>query len=203
MRPPRPVPFTCARLTPFSLASLRTSGEERIFWPSAVTSSSSSCTAGAAGAGVAGAAACAGADGAATGTAAGALAAPPMRPTTEFTWTVVPAWALISVSTPLAGAGISASTLSVEISNSGSSRWTLSPTFFSHFVMVPSKMDSPIWGITMSVAGPLAATGAGDGGAAAGALVSAAVGAEFLAAGVAGVATADPAASITPTTVFT
>src|SRR5208282_2410788 len=55
---------------------------------------------------------------------------------------------------PLAGAGISASTLSVEISKSGSSRWTLSPTFLSHLVMVPSKMDSPIWGMTTSVAGP-------------------------------------------------
>src|SRR5437899_6164059 len=53
--------------------------------------------------------------------------------------------------TPEAGAGISASTLSVEISNSGSSRWILSPGFFSHLVMVPSTMDSPIWGITMSV----------------------------------------------------
>src|SRR5208282_3795247 len=51
-----------------------------------------------------------------------------------------------------AGAGISASTLSVEISNRGSSRWTLSPGFFSHLVMVPSKIDSPIWGMTTSVA---------------------------------------------------
>src|SRR6202171_287100 len=52
---------------------------------------------------------------------------------------------------PEAGAGISASTLSVEISNSGSSRCTLSPGFFSHLVIVPSTMDSPIWGMTMSV----------------------------------------------------
>jgi hypothetical protein len=41
--------------------------------------------------------------------------------------------------------------LSVEISNRGSSRWTLSPVFFSHLVIVPSKIDSPIWGITTSV----------------------------------------------------
>jgi hypothetical protein len=27
----------------------------------------------------------------------------------------------------------------------------LSPVFFSHLVMVPSKIDSPIWGITTSV----------------------------------------------------
>ena len=46
--------------------------------------------------------------------------------------------------TPAAGAGISASTLSVEISNSGSSRCTLSPTFLSHLVTVPSAIDSPI-----------------------------------------------------------
>src|SRR5450432_549919 len=52
---------------------------------------------------------------------------------------------------PDAGAGISASTLSVEISKRGSSRCTLSPGFFSHLVMVPSKIDSPIWGMTISV----------------------------------------------------
>ena len=47
--------------------------------------------------------------------------------------------------------GISVSTLSVEISNSGSSRSTWSPGFFSHLVSVPSTMLSPIWGITTSV----------------------------------------------------
>src|SRR4029077_10054704 len=72
-------------------------------------------------------------------------------PTTVFTPTVVPSVTLISCNTPEAGAGISASTLSVEISKRGSSRWTLSPGFFSHFVMVPSTMDSPIWGMMMSV----------------------------------------------------
>jgi hypothetical protein len=41
--------------------------------------------------------------------------------------------------------------LSVEISNKGSSRSTLSPTFFIHLVMVPSAMDSPIWGMMTSV----------------------------------------------------
>jgi hypothetical protein len=66
--------------------------------------------------------------------------------------TVCPSPTLISFSTPAEGDGISASTLSVEISNSGSSRSTLSPGFFSHLVMVPSKMLSPIWGITMSTA---------------------------------------------------
>src|SRR6185437_7489825 len=58
----------------------------------------------------------------------------------------------MSCKTPEAGAGISASTLSVEISKRGSSRWTLSPGFFSHLVMVPSTIDSPIWGMMISVA---------------------------------------------------
>jgi len=48
---------------------------------------------------------------------------------------------LISVNVPAAGDGISASTLSVEISKSGSSRWTVSPGFLSHLVIVPSKID--------------------------------------------------------------
>src|SRR5438477_9763190 len=57
----------------------------------------------------------------------------------------------MSCRVPEAGAGISASTLSVEISKRGSSRCTLSPGFFSHLVIVPSKIDSPIWGMTISV----------------------------------------------------
>src|SRR5690348_3561263 len=68
-----------------------------------------------------------------------------------LTCTVLPSPTMISCKTPEAGAGISASTLSVEISNRGSSRWTLSPGFLSHFVIVPSKMDSPIWGMMTSV----------------------------------------------------
>src|SRR5579863_1729163 len=75
-----------------------------------------------------------------------------MIATTVCIGTVLPSPTLISLSTPADGDGISASTLSVEISNSGSSRSTLSPGFFSHLVMVPSKMLSPIWGITMSTA---------------------------------------------------
>ena len=77
---------------------------------------------------------------------------PSSRATTVFTSTVSPSLNLTSVSVPAAGEGISASTLSVEISNSGSSRSTCSPTFFNHFVIVPSAMDSPICGITTSVA---------------------------------------------------
>jgi len=55
------------------------------------------------------------------------------------------------VSTPAIGDGISASTLSVEISKSGSSRLTVSPIFLSHLVTVPSAMDSPICGMITSV----------------------------------------------------
>src|SRR5207302_8293407 len=51
---------------------------------------------------------------------------------TVFTCTVVPSATFCSTSTPAAGEGISASTLSVEISKKGSSRETLSPGFFSH-----------------------------------------------------------------------
>ena len=100
---------------------------------------------------------CGGLRGAGCGGRRAAAAAAPspaasMVPTTVWMGTVLPSPTLISFSTPAEGDGISASTLSVEISNSGSSRSTLSPGFFSHLVMVPSKMLSPIWGITMSTA---------------------------------------------------
>ena len=54
------------------------------------------------------------------------------------------------------GAGTSVSTLSVEISSSGSSAWTSSPTCLSHFVMVPSETETPICGMTTSTAVPVA-----------------------------------------------
>ena len=44
----------------------------------------------------------------------------------------------------------------------GSSRATVSPTFLSHLVSVPSVMDSPICGMRTSVPGP-EASGAGGG----------------------------------------
>src|SRR5215467_15598809 len=105
----------------------------------------------------AGAGAGLGASLAGTGAAAGAgaaaeLPAASMVATTVLMGTVWPSLILISFSTPAEGEGISASTLSVEISKSGSSRSTLSPGFFSHLVMVPSKMLSPIWGMTTSAA---------------------------------------------------
>ena len=74
-----------------------------------------------------------------------------MVPTTVLTATVSPSLTLISVSTPAAGAGISASTLSVVISKSGSSRSTESPTFLIQRTIVPSAIDSPIWGMTTDV----------------------------------------------------
>ena len=83
--------------------------------------------------------------------ATAASPASPMVATTLLTGTVSPSLTLISVRTPDAGDGISASTLSVEISNSGSSRSIESPTFLIHRTMVPSAIDSPIWGITTSV----------------------------------------------------
>ena len=87
----------------------------------------------------------------AAGADADAEPASSMEQTTVLIWTVAPSATLISFKVPAAGEGISASTLSVEISKSGSSRWTVSPGFLSHLVMVPSVMDSPIWGMTTSV----------------------------------------------------
>ncbi len=84
------------------------------------------------------------------------LRPPPITATTVLMVTVAPSATLISVRVPATGEGISASTLSVEISKIGSSRWTVSPTFFSHLVMVPSVMDSPICGMRTSVPGPAA-----------------------------------------------
>ena len=94
------------------------------------------------GAGVAGAGAAAGA-----GVAAGALSAAPMTASSAPTRTVSSSCALIESRTPDAGAGISVSTLSVEISSSGSSATTVSPTFFSQRVIVPSVTLSPSWGM--------------------------------------------------------
>src|SRR6202453_3482305 len=109
--------------------------------------------------------------------AAGWPSASPITPTTVLIWTVLPSAILTSVSTPLAGEGISASTLSVEISNRGSSRCTVSPCFFSHLVMVPSNIDSPIWGIITSVrAGAAVAAGAAGAGEDAGAAEAAGAG---------------------------
>ena len=76
----------------------------------------------------------------------------PMTATTVPTSTVEPASTLISSKIPSAGEGISASTLSVDISKRASSRSTRSPTAFNQVVIVPSAIDSPIWGSTTSCA---------------------------------------------------
>ena len=68
------------------------------------------------------------------------------------TSTVSPSWTRISAITPDAGDGTSVSTLSVEISSRLSSALICSPTCLSHFVIVPSETDTPIWGMTTSVA---------------------------------------------------
>ncbi len=74
-----------------------------------------------------------------------------------MTWptvTVSPASARISAIVPVAGAGTSASTLSVEISTSVSSSSTLSPACLAHSRIVPSLTDSPIAGICTSIVSP-------------------------------------------------
>ena len=76
------------------------------------------------------------------------------RSTASFvpTSTVSPSGTRICVRTPLAGLGTSVSTLSVEISSSASSAAIASPSAFSHFVIVPSETETPIWGMTTSTA---------------------------------------------------
>ena len=66
---------------------------------------------------------------------------------------------------PATGDGTSVSTLSVEISKSGSSRSTASPSAFSHFRIVPSTIVSPSCGIWIDVIGllPRAARGSPSG----------------------------------------
>jgi hypothetical protein len=73
------------------------------------------------------------------------------------TGAVSPAPTRISSSTPSYGLGISESTLSVDTSNSGSSKATVSPAFFSQLPMVPSVTVSPSLGIVMSCTSPVGA----------------------------------------------
>src|SRR3954453_14176720 len=98
-------------------------------------------------------------------TAAGAeplMAAPasPIRASTAPTGTVSPSGTTISSSTPSYGLGISESTLSVETSNSGSSKATVSPTDLSQRPTVPSVTDSPSFGMVISCAAAETAAGA-------------------------------------------
>ncbi len=84
----------------------------------------------------------------------GATSVPSGAITASFvpTSTVSPSWTRISASTPDPGDGTSVSTLSVEISSRLSSALICSPTCLSHFVTVPSETDTPIWGMTTSIA---------------------------------------------------
>ena len=69
------------------------------------------------------------------------------------TWptsTVSSGWARMLVTTPLAGAGTSASILSVETSTTVSPSATSWPSETRHSRIVPSVTDSPIWGIWTS-----------------------------------------------------
>src|SRR5437899_3887446 len=174
-RPANPVPGMVEMSSWCSAAILRTSGVERRRSRSSAVSAPSPL--GGTGAGFAGGAAAGtappeaagarwaaaegGADTAAAGagarwaaaeggTGVAALLSVSITATSVWTGTVWPSCTLISASTPAVGAGISASTLSVEISNSGSSRFTSSPSFLSHLLKVPSAIDSPIWGINTS-----------------------------------------------------
>src|SRR5262245_37593951 len=159
-RPLMPVPLIRLMSTLCSFAMRRTSGGVRCLpssfasgCPAAASGSAVTPVAGEAGDCPAEAAPAAKADAAPEAVSAGGTFSPadPITATTEFTGTVSPSLTLISVSTPAPGDGISASTLSVEISKRGSSRSTLSPIFLIHRTMVPSAIDSPICGITTLV----------------------------------------------------
>ena len=84
----------------------------------------------------------------------GAAPASPILPSSPPTGTVSSSSAVMERSVPATGDGISVSTLSVDTSTSGSSTSTLSPTFFSHRVTVPSVTDSPSSGILTGVDEP-------------------------------------------------
>src|SRR3954452_17491931 len=125
-------------------------GAPRVGVEGAGASGAAGAPAGVAGLGGTGAAGL-GAAGAFAGRVAAALESVSMRATTVCTATVCPSCTRISASTPAFGAGISASTLSVEISKMGSSRCTCSPTFFIQRERVPSAIDSPICGMMTSI----------------------------------------------------
>src|SRR5207249_1326264 len=142
-RPPRPLPWMDVGSMPRSAASLRTAGDRR-----ACSSPPGARWAGAAvGAGAAaGAAAGAGAALGVAGAGAGAAAAAPVSiwAITAPTRTTWPSPASILTSVPSNGDGISALTLSVTTSTIGSSRFTNSPSRFSHFSTVPSVTEPPL-----------------------------------------------------------
>ena len=138
MRPSGPVPLTCLRSIPCAAATRAATGVTLM--PSGVRTVSASP----AGADLRSAPAC--------GATAGLAPLPDViRAITWPTWTVSPASASSSVIVPEAGAGTSASTLSVEISTIVSSSATSSPGCLAHSRIVPSETDSPIAGISISI----------------------------------------------------
>jgi hypothetical protein len=153
MRPPGPLGRTDDAGTPASSSRRRTIGEA--VWPLLDLPDPFSCSAPAGSSETAGAGVGVGTstDASAAGTAgtsttgpavgAGASASPPIVATAAPTATVSPSAARIDVRTPAAGEGTSESTLSVEISKSGSSRATESPTALNQRVTMPSVTDSP------------------------------------------------------------
>src|SRR5581483_6565882 len=180
MRPPVPVPTTCDRSTPCSSASRRTSGDRicdlgprsgRPLAPATDGAAAAPVGVGSSGEAVWGGARGGADSGASPPPRAGAAgaaetpavcAAPGEAPTPDssisasgvLTATVWPSGTRIFVSTPAAGEGTSVSTLSVEISNRGSSRATVSPSRLSHLRMVPSTTVSPSWGMVTVVMCP-------------------------------------------------
>ena len=88
-----------------------------------------------------------GAAGAATGAGADAPALSAITASSAPTATVWSTATTIFVRTPATGDGISVSTLSVDTSRSGSSTATMSPSFLSQRVTVPSLTLSPRAGI--------------------------------------------------------
>src|SRR5829696_5421693 len=145
MRPRGPVPWTVVRSIPRAAAMRRATGE-------ALTSPAGGVALGAGpGPGVVAA-------GLGAGVRAGAPLLGAKRASTCPASTVSPADTKVSSRVPAAGAGTSASTLSVEISTTVSSAATGSPGAFSHSRTVPSDTDSPIWGITMSTVSPVPGT---------------------------------------------
>ena len=136
--PCMPVPATLPGSMPPSAAILRTEG-------GAGMSAAFAAAAGAAFGASAGLPAAGAAD------LAGAATAPSLIwPSNAPTPTVSPFLAVISPSTPAAGAGTSSVTLSVSSSTSGSSTATASPGCLNHLPTVASVTDSPRVGTRMS-----------------------------------------------------
>ena len=164
-RPPAPVPAIWPGSTPCSDAMRATTGDTNFPFPDAggAAGTGSGVGAGAAatgsGAGSGGAkcgTAAGGSAGAGGSTAATGAASGPAEPSGAMTASLVPTSTVspsctrISCTTPAPGLGTSVSTLSVEISSSGSSWAIASPGCLSHLMIVPSDTDTPIWGMTTS-----------------------------------------------------